>query len=75
MSDHPDVPRCVVDAAVAHLTGSELARHYPHTPADLRTDASNLAAAVLEAWLDRQAIVTHPAPPTVTLPDLTPVDA
>lgn len=58
MSDHPSVPKDVIDAVMSTPTAHRLAYfmhgHYEPTEGDLRdlrTDLSDLIAVALEAWI------------------------
>lgn len=50
MAVHPDVPRDVLNAAIAHA--GEIRRHYPHGDSDFRTDLSHMLAEALEVFIN-----------------------
>lgn len=48
MAADPRIPTIVLEAAIA--ASGEIARKYPHSATDLRTDVSAMLIAALDAW-------------------------
>lgn len=48
MAVDPRIPANVLDAAIA--ASGEIARKYPHSATDLRTDVSAMLIAALDVW-------------------------